>query len=158
EVRPVLERDLRGHAMAKAAVEMGCWELWARREGVPLARLLGGTRTHVETGISLGIQSSPAVLVEKARAAAAAGYRKIKLKIQPGADLEYVAAVREALPAAPLMVDANSAYTLADADHLMRLDEFGLLMIEQPLGQEDLVRHARLQQRLRTPICLDECI
>lgn len=158
EVRPVLERDLRGHAMAKAAVEMGCWELWARREGVPLARLLGGTRTHVETGISLGIQSSPAVLVEKARAAAAAGYRKIKLKIQPGADLEYVAAVREALPAAPLMVDANSAYTLADADHLARLDEFGLIMIEQPLGQEDLVRHARLQERLRTPICLDECI
>ena len=158
-IHPLLERDFRGHAMAKAAVEMGGWELEARLRGLPLARLLGGTRDRVPVGISIGIQASPAALVERAAAARAAGYRKIKIKIEPGADVEYIGAVREALgPDAELMADANSAYTLADADHLARLDAFGLMMIEQPLGHDDLVRHARLQARLRTPICLDESI
>jgi O-succinylbenzoate synthase len=158
-VRPALERGFRGHPMAKAAVEMGCWALAAERAGLPLARLLGGTRTSIPTGISLGIQSSPAPLVERALKAKAAGYRKIKLKIEPGADVEYVAAVREAVgPDVALMADANSAYALSDADHLARLDEFGLTMIEQPLGREDLVQHAELQRRLRTPLCLDESI
>lgn len=158
-VAPLLERDLRGHLMAKAAVEMGCWELAARLQGLPLARLLGGTQERIPVGISLGIQRNPAALVERAAAAWAAGYRKIKIKIQPGADLEYLGAVREALgPDAPLMADANSAYTPADAEHLARLDDFGLMMIEQPLEQEDLVRHAALQRRLRTPICMDESI
>lgn len=159
EVAPLLEVGFCGHLMAKAMVEMGCWELAARLEGKPLARLLGGTRTRVAVGISLGIQASPAALVERAAAAQAAGYRKIKIKIKPGADIEYIGAVREALgPGAELMADANSAYTLADADHLARLDEFDLMMIEQPLGQDDLVRHAALQLRLKTPICLDESI
>ncbi|HEX7051100.1 MAG TPA: o-succinylbenzoate synthase [Longimicrobiales bacterium] len=158
-VQPLLERDLRGHWMAKAAIEMGCWELAARLRGWPLARLLGGTRERVPVGISLGIQPDPAALVERAVAAHRAGYRKIKLKIRPGADLAYVAAVREALgPAPALMADANSAYTLADAEHLAGLDAFDLLMIEQPLGRDDIFRHAALQKRIQTPICLDESI
>lgn len=158
-IHAALARDFRGHNMAKAAVEMACWDVAARLRGVPLSVLLGGTRQRVATGISIGIQSSPQALVERAVAARALGYRKIKVKIQPGADVEYVRAVREALgPDAPMMADANSAYTLGDADHLTRLDDFDLVMIEQPLGQDDLVRHAELQRRLHTPICLDESI
>lgn len=159
EVLAVLGRGVEGHNMARAAVEMGCWAMAAELRGEPLARVIGGTRTHIGTGISLGIQASPAALAERAAAALAAGYRKIKVKIGPGHDVDYVAAVRSALgPDAPLMADANSAYTLADADHLARLDAFDLLMIEQPLGRDDLVRHAELQRRLRTPLCLDESI
>jgi O-succinylbenzoate synthase len=159
EVHEALERDFRGHRMAKAAVEMGCWDVAARLAGVPLARLLGGTRERIAAGISIGIQDSPAALVERAVAARAQGYRKIKMKIRPGADIEYVGAVRDALgPDAALMVDANSAYVPDDASHLARLDAFGLTMIEQPLGQDDLLRHAELQRRLATPICLDESI
>jgi len=158
-VHSLLERDFRGHPMAKAAVEMGCWGLAATIEGVPLAQRIGGTRTRIPTGISLGIQKTPDALVERARAAYAQGYRKIKLKIAPGSDVAFVRAVREALGAeVHLMADANSAYRLADADHLAQLDAFDLIMIEQPLGQDDLVRHAQLQRRLRTPICLDESI
>jgi O-succinylbenzoate synthase len=145
--------------MAKAAVEMGCWAIAAARDGVSLAQLLGGTRERVITGISIGIQQSPSDLAIRACAARDAGYRKVKLKIQPGQDIAYVAAVREALgPEAEIMVDANAAYRIDDLDHLCQLDAFGLLMIEQPLGQDDLVRHAVLQRRLRTPICLDESI
>ncbi len=159
EILPVLEHDIRGHHMAKAAVEMGMWVVAAERARVPLARLLGGTRTEIETGISLGIQSSPAALVDRARDAIALGYRKVKIKIQPGADIAYVAAAREALGAsAPLMADANNAYTLADADHLAELDRLDLMMIEQPLAWDDLLQHATLQRRLSTPICLDESI
>lgn len=159
EVHALLSRDFRGHEMAKAAVEMGSWAMAATKAGQPLARFIGGERTRIATGISLGIQSSPEALVERARAAYAAGYGKIKLKIRPGQDVDYVAAVRTALdPEVHLMADANSAYTLSDADHLARLDEFDLIMIEQPLGCDDLVRHAALQRRLSTPICLDESI
>jgi O-succinylbenzoate synthase len=158
-VFPVLEQDVRGHLMAKAAVEMGMWVLAAERAGVSLARLLGGTRGEIETGISLGIQPSPEALVAKARSAIALGYRKVKIKIQPGADIAFVTAAREALgPDAPLMADANNAYVLADADHLARLDALGLMMIEQPLAWDDLRQHALLQERLATPICLDESI
>jgi O-succinylbenzoate synthase len=158
-IRPVLERDLRGHSMAKAAIEMGCWGLAALRAGKPLAELLGGTRDRVVTGISLGIQADPGALVLRARDARSKGYRKIKVKIMPGKDIEYVKAVREALGSeVSIMADANSAYTLDQADHLAKLDAFNLLMIEQPLGQDDLVRHAALQRRLKTPICLDESI
>lgn len=155
----VLGANVRGHPMAKAALEMGCWGMAAVRGDVSLSALLGGTRDRVPTGISLGIQATPEALVERARAAQAAGYNKIKLKIAPGVDIAFVRAVRQGLgPQVHLMVDANSAYTLADADHLAQLDAFGLIMLEQPLGQDDLVRHATLQQRLRTPICLDESI
>ena len=158
-VAPVLAADFRGHLMAKAAVEMGCWAVAAEIEGRALARLLGGTQERIPAGISIGIQANPATLVRRARAAQAAGYRKIKMKIRPGADVAFVRAVRTTLgPDAHLMADANSGYTLADAEYLTQLDQFDLTMIEQPLGQDDLVQHAELQRRLRTPICLDECI
>jgi O-succinylbenzoate synthase len=158
-VHGLLERDFRGHNMAKAAVEMGSWAAAAQKQRVPLSQLLGGTRDRVPTGISIGIQSSPEALVDRAKRALASGYRKIKLKIQPGADVPFVKAVREALGRdVHLMADANSAYTLADADHLQKLDAFDLIMLEQPLGRDDLVRHAELQRRMRTPICLDESI
>lgn len=156
---PALHRDLRGHYMAKAALEMGIWNLEARRQGVPLAELIGGDRKKVPTGISLGIESEIDVLVRKAREAVRDGYRKIKLKIEPGADLEVVAAVREALaPDTELAVDGNAAYSSEDLSHLARLDDRSLLMIEQPLGAGDLVRHAALQEKIRTPICLDETV
>lgn len=152
-----------GHPMAKAAVEMGCWGLAAERQGVPLARVLGGgragTRAAIVTGISLGLQTTPAALVERAARAHAAGFRKIKLKIAPAADVAYVDAVRSALgPDVQLMADANSAYMPADAAHLRQLDRYGLLMIEQPLDRDDLLRHAALQRQLETPLCLDESI
>jgi O-succinylbenzoate synthase len=159
DVHEVLERDFRGHNMAKAAVEMGAWALGATLAGEPLARYIGGTRASIATGISLGIQASPAALVEKARAALEAGYRKVKIKIEPGRDVDWIAAVRGELgPDAHLMADANNAYTLDDADRLVALDGFGLMMIEQPLAHDDIVRHAELQKLLKTPICLDESI
>lgn len=158
-VHSILARDIRGHSMAKAAVEMGCWGLAALRAGKPLAELLGGTRDRVVTGISIGIQSSPESLVARAVDARRAGYRKIKVKIMPGKDVEYVSAVRQALGSeTSIMADANSAYKLSDAEQLAKLDAFNLIMIEQPLGDDDLVRHAALQRRLKTPICLDESI
>jgi O-succinylbenzoate synthase len=158
-VHALLEKDIRGHNMAKAALEMGCWGLGAEIAQVSLSTLLGGTRDRIPTGISLGIQSEPAALVARAQLAVRDGYRKIKVKIRPGQDIEYVRAVREALGASiGIMADANSAYTLADADHLVKLDEFGLIMLEQPLGDDDLVRHAALQRQMNTPICLDESV
>jgi len=158
-IHGVLEQNVRGHNMAKAALEMGMWALAATEEGLSLSQRLGGTRERIPTGISLGIQASPDALVERAKAAFAQGYRKIKLKIQPGQDVEYVRAVRAALgPEVHLMADANSAYTLRDADHLAQLDAFDLIMIEQPLGRDDIVRHAKLQRRLKTRLCLDESI
>jgi o-succinylbenzoate synthase len=159
EVLAALSRNICGHNMAKAAVEMGCWDVAARQRNLSLSKMLGGTRDRVPTGISIGIQATPAALADRAKAAFDQGYGKIKVKIQPGADVEFVAAVRGALgPDVHLMADANSAYTLADAEHLARLDQFGLIMLEQPLGRDDLVRHATLQRRLTTPICLDESI
>lgn len=158
-IHDVLDQNVRGHNMAKAAVEMGCWDVAARIADVPLSHLLGGTRDRVVTGISLGIQANPGSLVQRAKAAHAAGYRKIKVKIQPGSDIEFVRAVREALGGdVHLMADANSAYRLDDAEHLKQLDAFDLIMIEQPLGRDDLVRHAELQRRMKTPLCLDESI
>ncbi|HSR66925.1 MAG TPA: o-succinylbenzoate synthase [Acidobacteriota bacterium] len=159
QVRPLLEKDFRGHHMAKAGVEMACWALFAEARGLALARLLGGVREKVEVGISIGIQPTPERLVEKVALALQEGYRKIKAKIMPGADLRYVEAVRRELgDGVPLMVDANNAYTLDDLDTLKELDQYGLVMIEQPLAWDDLVRHRELQKQLRTPICLDESI
>jgi O-succinylbenzoate synthase len=158
-VHDILAKNIRGHHMAKAALEMACWALEAENRNVSLSLLLGGTRESVPTGISLGIQPAPQLLVDRAIAAVAAGYNKIKLKIQPGQDVEYVAAVRRALGRhVEIMADANAAYTTEDVDHLVALDEFGLLMLEQPLGADDLLGHAELQRRMSTPICLDESI
>jgi O-succinylbenzoate synthase len=159
DVHALLAANIRGHNMAKATVEMGCWGLAAEIAQVPLSSLLGGTRERVATGISLGIQAAPAMLVERAQRAVDDGYRKIKVKIEPGSDVEYVRAVRDALgPDIGIMADANSAYTLDRASHLAALDAFDLIMLEQPLGDDDLVRHAALQRQLATPICLDESI
>ncbi len=158
-VSPLLSQNFRGHPMARAAVEMGFWGLAATVAELPLSRLIGGTHERVVTGISIGIQESPDALVQRAKAAVAEGYQKVKLKIQPGADIAYVHAVRAALgDDIDIAVDANSAYTLRDVNLLKELDAFALLMIEQPLGQDDIIRHAELQRQLTTPICLDESI
>ncbi len=158
DVHAALERDFRGHNMAKAAVEMGMWGVEAERLGMPLARLIGGTRERVDVGISLGIQASPEALVEKVRGALAQGYRKVKIKIGRGRDVAFVRAARQAFPDAPLMADANNAYTLDDIDTFVAMDDLGLMMFEQPLAWDDIVRHAELQRALKTPVCLDESI
>jgi O-succinylbenzoate synthase len=157
ELSPALAR-VRGHPMAKAALEMAVWELAARREGLPLCRLLGGGRDSIEAGVSIGLQDDARALLDKVEREIAAGYRRVKIKIKPGQDVALVEAVRARFPDVPLMVDANSAYTLDDLPLLRELDRFGLMMIEQPLAWDDLVDHAALQRQLRTPICLDESI
>jgi O-succinylbenzoate synthase len=149
---------VRGHRMAKAGVEMAAWDLFARQQGVPLARLLGGTRAEIASGVSIGIQPTLADLMARVEEARAAGYQRVKIKVKPGYDLAPVRAIRERYPDLALMVDANAAYTLDDAPALRALDDWGLTMIEQPLDEEDLGEHAVLQRRLRTPICLDESI
>ncbi len=157
DVFPAL-KAIRGHNMAKAAVEMAAWDLFAKQRGEPLSRVLGGTRDRIASGVSIGIQRSLGELAAKVEHELAAGYQRIKIKIKPGWDLDAVETVRTRFGAIPLMVDANAAYTLADADHLARLDPFGLMMIEQPLDYDDIADHAALQRRLTTPICLDESI
>jgi O-succinylbenzoate synthase len=157
EVFPAL-KAIRGHNMAKAGVEMAAWDLFARQRGEPLSRVLGGTRDRIASGVSIGIQDSLDQLVAKVERELAAGYRRIKIKIKPGWDVDAVRTIRERFGSIPLMVDANAAYTLADADHLAKLDAFDLMMIEQPLDYEDIADHAALQKRLKTPICLDESI
>ena len=157
EVGPLL-RQVRGHRMAKAALEMAIWDLYARQRGEPLCAVLGGTRASIASGVSIGIQDSVDELLERVALERAAGYRRVKIKIKPGWDVDVVARVREAFPDLSLMVDANAAYTLDDAAHLAELDAFGLTMIEQPLDEEDLADHVALQQRLQTSICLDESV
>jgi len=158
-VHEVLDRAIRGHPMAKAALEMGCWGLAARRQETALSDLVGGVREEVDVGISLGIEKDPETLAARARAAWTEGYRKIKLKIAPGSDYDFVAAVRRELgDEAPLMVDANAAYEPDESDALRALDDLSLLMIEQPLDHRDLLRHAQLQKELQTPLCLDESV
>jgi o-succinylbenzoate synthase len=157
DVFPAL-KAIRGHHMAKAAVEMAAWDLYARQIGEPLFRVLGGARDRIESGVSIGIQDSLPDLVTKVAREIDAGYRRIKIKIKPGWDVDAVAMLRKRFGSFPLMVDANAAYTLADADHLAALDAFDLMMIEQPLDYDDIGDHAILQRRLTTPICLDESI
>ncbi len=151
-------RRFKGHQMAKAGLELAFMDLAARSRGVSIREAIGGTRDRVPVGVSLGIERDIPSLVEQVLAHVAQGYQRIKLKIKPGWDLDVVGAVREAYPTGLLSVDANTAYTLADADHLRRLDAYDLLMIEQPLAHDDLVDHQALQRVLRTPICLDESI
>jgi O-succinylbenzoate synthase len=157
DVFPAL-KAIRGHNMAKAAVEMAAWDLFARQQGQPLARVLGGSRERIASGVSIGIQGSLAELESKVERELAAGYQRIKIKIKPGWDLAAVEAVRKRFGSIPLMVDANAAYTLADAPHLAALDQYDLMMIEQPLDYDDVADHAVLQRQLKTPICLDESI
>lgn len=155
---PSLLENIRGHEMAKAGVENAIWDAEAQQKGVPLSRLLGGSRKEIVCGVSLGIRDSPASLVAKVEQELDDGYNRIKLKIKPGKDVEFVRAVRRSFPSAVLSVDANSAYRMEDAMHVKRLDEFSLLMIEQPLYWDEIHAHARLQALLATALCLDECI
>ncbi|OQP07726.1 o-succinylbenzoate synthase [Geobacillus sp. 46C-IIa] len=149
---------IRQNNMAKAALEGAVWDLYAKRLGVPLYQSLGGTKREIEVGVSIGIQPKVSDLLRVIERYVAQGYRRIKVKIKPGWDVDVIREVRRAFPDVPLMADANSAYTLADVDRLKALDEFGLMMIEQPLAADDLMDHARLQALLETPLCLDESV
>jgi o-succinylbenzoate synthase len=149
---------VRGHNMAKAGVESAIWDAEAKQKSQPLWKLLGGVREEIPCGVSIGIQPSVEQLVAKVEKELSAGYQRIKIKIQPGADVDRVKALRERFPNLRLMADANSAYTLADAPRLKQLDAYYLIMIEQPLGWDDIYSHAKLQKQLATPICLDECV
>jgi len=154
----VLLSGIRGHEMTKAAVENALWDIEAQQRGVSLARLLGGDRTEISSGVSLGIRETVGELLEGIETELAAGYQRIKIKIKPGKDVDITAAVRRQFPHIQLMVDANSAYRLSDLPLLKRLDAYDLMMIEQPLEWDEIFEHARLQAELSTPICLDECI
>jgi o-succinylbenzoate synthase len=155
---PKIFRKVRGNHMAKATLENAVWDLEAQREGVPLGRLLGGVRETIPCGVSIGIQKSIAELLEVVEKEVAAGYQRIKLKCKPDWDVEVLEAVRSRWPEITLSCDANSAYRLRDADHLVTFDDFDLLMIEQPLWHDDFYYHSMLQKRLNTAICLDESI
>ncbi len=153
-----LMRAVRGHRMAKAAIETACWDLEARRAHVPLWRHLGGVLEEIPCGVSIGIQESVEILLDKIERELAAGYQRIKIKIKPGWDVDVIEKVRARFPEIALMADANSAYTLADAPLFRALDEFKLMMIEQPLAHDDILDHAALQREIQTPLCLDESI
>jgi O-succinylbenzoate synthase len=151
-------RGIRGHRMAKAGLETALWDLEAKLRNTPLWSLLGGIRERIDCGVSIGIQPSVDKLLEKIATEVNAGYRRIKIKIKPGWDVEVVRQVREAFPKIQLMADANSAYTLADVDAFKKMDKYNLMMFEQPLHYEDIIDHAELQRQIETPICLDESI
>jgi O-succinylbenzoate synthase len=154
-----LTSGIRGHRMTRAGVEVAIWDLEARLNEKPLwAQIGGGARREIPCGVSIGIQESVPQLLEKIGRELEAGYQRIKMKIKPGWDVDVVRQVRERFPSIKLMADANSAYTLADAAHLKKLDDYFLMMIEQPLAHDDIIDHAALQAQLKTPICLDECI
>ena len=155
---PDLFKQVRGHRMAKAAVENAVWDLEAQAKRVSLAELLGGTREIIPCGVSIGIQSSPEQLMDKIAMELAAGYQRIKLKCKPGWDHHIFEAVRDRWPDIMLSCDANSAYRMKDLDHIAEWDRFNLLMIEQPLWYDDFYFHSMLQKRIETAICLDESI
>ncbi len=150
--------QVRGHNMAKASLEAAVWDAEAKQKGVPLSKLLGGNREEIASGVSIGIKASLDELASAVQKELAAGYQRIKIKIKPGKDLEQVRRLRQDFPRIKLMVDANSAYTLKDWPLLKQLEGFYLMMIEQPLGWDDLYSHVELQKKLDTPMCLDECI
>jgi O-succinylbenzoate synthase len=149
---------IRGHHLAKAGVEMALWDLLGKQSGKPLREMLGGVRERVEVGVSVGLQASPEALVETVRKYVESGYARIKIKIKPGRDVGDASAARKAYPDIRLQVDANSAYSLETAQALKPLDELSLLLIEQPLFEDDIWDHRKLQEEFRTPICLDESI
>ncbi|MBZ5534355.1 MAG: o-succinylbenzoate synthase [Acidobacteriia bacterium] len=157
EVSPLFQ-PIRGHNMAKAAIETAIWDLWSRLNDQPLHAVIGGKLEQIECGVSIGIQESVPALLKKIETEIEAGYRRIKIKIKPGWDVEVVREVRKRFPKIPLMGDANSAYSLADVNVFKRLDDYDLMMVEQPLHWNDLLDHAELQRQIRTPICLDESI
>lgn len=149
---------VRGHMMAKAGLEAALWDLLAKSKNISLSKMLGGVREKIDVGVSIGIQSSVNELLEKTDEYLKEGYKRIKIKISPGYDLRLVEALRKEHPEMFLQVDANSAYTLDDIKIFKAMDDFNLLLIEQPLGCEDIFDHSKLQRELKTPICLDESI
>ena len=153
-----LMKSVRGHRMSKAALETACWDLEAKRADVPLWKYLGGTRSEIACGVSIGIQVDIETLLELIDSYVNKGYQRIKIKIKPGWDVDVIDIVRKRFPALPLMVDANSAYRLSDVTLLNRLDAYNLTMIEQPLSHEDIFDHSVLQKQISTPVCLDESI
>jgi O-succinylbenzoate synthase len=157
EVWGMLEHT-RGHNMAKGGIESAIWDAEAKQRGIPLWKLIGGVREEISSGVSIGIQPTMDELLRNVEKELAAGYQRIKIKVKPGKDLQPVEALRKRWPRIRLMVDANSAYRLEDAPLLKQLDPFGLMMIEQPLGWDDIYSHSKLQRQLETPICLDESI
>jgi len=159
DITKLFRNSTRGNTMAKAALEMASWALLAQKKNMSLSTLLGGTQTRLASGISIGIQDSPEILVKKSKDALARGYHKIKVKIKPGYDLAYIDALHKAFgDLSKVMVDANNAYTLLDLDTLRKIDDYGLMMLEQPLAWDDVFFHGQLQPHLKTPICLDESI
>lgn len=154
-----LTAQIRGHKMARGGLEAAVWDLESRIAGKPLYQHIGGgARREIPCGVSIGIQDTVPDLLRKIESELAAGYQRIKIKIRPGWDVDVVREVRKHFPGIKLMADANSAYTLDDADHLRKLDEFYLMMVEQPLSHDDIIDHAELQRKMDTPICLDECL
>jgi O-succinylbenzoate synthase len=155
---PSVVRGIRGHKMAKAGLETALWDLQAKTQGVPLWNMLGGKRRQIDCGVSIGIQPSIDTLLAKIDTEVRSGYRRIKIKIKPGWDVDVVRQVRLAFPGIQLMADANSAYTLADVEVFKKMDKFNIMMFEQPLHHEDIIDHAELQRQIDTPVCLDESI
>src|SRR6202035_4612922 len=153
-----LMAKVRGHNMAKASLENALWDAEAQQKQMPLWKLLGGTLREISCGVSIGIQDSVEQLLEKIQIELAAGYRRIKVKVKPGWDLNVLERIRSRWADITLSCDANSAYTLDQVEHLRKFDPFNLLMIEQPLWNDDIYYHARLQRELRSAICLDESI
>jgi O-succinylbenzoate synthase len=155
---PALVNRVRGHNMAKAGLEAALWDWHGKAEGKSLSALFGGVRQTIPVGVSVGLQPTATALVERVGEYLKEGYPRIKIKIKPGRDLELVQAIRSSYPDVPLQVDANSAYELKDASIFQKMDEYRLLLIEQPLSEDDIFQHSKLQAVLRTPLCLDESI
>jgi O-succinylbenzoate synthase len=153
-----LYSKVRGHMMAKAGLEAALWDVFAKAKNISLSKLLGGTKDKVDVGVSIGIQSNPEELIKKVEGYLAEGYKRIKIKISPGYDIRFVKALRKDFPDILLQVDANSAYELGHINLFKEMDNYNLLLIEQPLGYEDIYDHSKLQRELKTPICLDESI
>jgi o-succinylbenzoate synthase len=149
---------IRKNNMAKSAIEGAIWDLYAKEKNIPLSMALGGELEKIDVGISIGIQKTVPELLAKIKAGLKDGYKRIKMKIQPGWDVDVIKEVRNRYPDIPIMADANSAYRLKDIELLKQLDQFDLMMIEQPLSSDDIVDHATLQAEIKTPICLDESI
>jgi len=153
-----LSSHIRGHRMAKAGLEAALWDVFAKSNNISLSKMLGGTRDKIDVGVSIGIQNSESELIKKVSSHLDEGYKRIKIKISPGNDIRFVIALRKEFSDILLQVDANSAYKLEDVNIFKEMDNYDLLLIEQPLGYEDIYEHSNLQREIKTPICLDESI
>jgi o-succinylbenzoate synthase len=149
---------VRGHRMAKAGLEAALWDIFAKERNVPLSEMLGGVKDRIDVGVSIGMQESLSDLLQRVADYLQEGYKRIKIKVEPGNDLELISAIRKEYPDMPFQVDANCSYQLTDVDVFRAMDNYGLLLIEQPLGYDDLYDHAQLQHELKTPLCLDESV